>query len=199
MKILIVVDVQVDFTTGTLAVPRGQKCALDIANFVNMNGANYDVIIGTQDWHPFEHIGFFEEHEGANPFEQITLTDGTKQMLWPRHCVAGTNGADFDPALSIAQRQFDFIIRKGNSADVDSYSAFFDNIGKTTQLGRLISETDSVTICGIATDVCVKATAIDALKFTRNVTVLKDLCAPVTDEGETVAIEEMKLKGIKIE
>jgi nicotinamidase/pyrazinamidase len=181
---LIIVDVQNDFCEGgSLAVDGGREIITTI-NKLTRSGL-YDTVVATQDWHPLEHCSFDE---------------------WPEHCVQGLHGADFHPYLD--RKPIQFIIRKGMRQNVDSYSAFKENDGTPTGLNKLYSidvgyENDfdqEFYICGIATDVCVKATALDCAEFfdADNVNVIVDACAPVTYEGGEEALREMLEAGITL-
>jgi nicotinamidase/pyrazinamidase len=192
-KILLIVDAQNDFAVpeyGTLAVPGG----LDIVPFANkllLTKNKYDLKIATQDWHPQEHVSFAGRW-GRKIFEVVN-----GNTMWPDHCIKGTWGADF--VNNLYTQYCGFIIRKGTNLEIDSYSAFWENDKKTpTYLDRIIDDDDIIDIIGIATDVCVKATAIDALKKTKNVNVLLAGCAGVTPETTEAAITEMRSLGIII-
>jgi nicotinamidase/pyrazinamidase len=156
---LIVVDPQLDFCPGgALAVPRGDE----IVPVVNRLARDFAHVILTQDWHPAGHASFASAHPGRTPFETITLAYGP-QTLWPDHCVQGTPGAAFHPGLDIPQ--VELIIRKGYRASIDSYSALREN-DRTTPTGLVgyLHERgfERLTLCGLATDVCVFYSAIDA-------------------------------------
>jgi nicotinamidase/pyrazinamidase len=159
MRALIVVDVQNDFLPGgALAVPRGDE----IVPEVNRLMPGYGLVVATQDWHPAGHGSFASAHPGRRPGDLAEL-DGLPQVLWPDHCVQGTPGADLAPGLhapGIAR-----VFRKGEDPSVDSYSGFYDNgrrraTGLAAWLrGRGVTAVDVV---GLATDYCVRATAVDA-------------------------------------
>jgi nicotinamidase/pyrazinamidase len=157
--VLIVVDPQRDFCPGgALAVPRGDE----IMPVVNRLARRFAHVILTQDWHPPGHASFASAHPGRKPFETIELDYGP-QTLWPDHCVQGTDGAAFHPALDLPR--IELIIRKGYHAAIDSYSAFRENDRKTlTGLAGYLRERgfERVTLCGLATDFCVFFSAIDA-------------------------------------
>ncbi len=156
---LIVVDVQRDFCPGgALAVPAGDA----IVPLVNRLAQRFAHVILTQDWHPPGHSSFASSQPGRQPFETIEAAYGP-QTLWPDHCVQGTDGAAFHPALAI--RHAELVIRKGYRAAIDSYSAFRENDRMTpTGLAGYLRERgfESVTLCGLATDYCVCFSAIDA-------------------------------------
>jgi nicotinamidase/pyrazinamidase len=157
--VLIVVDPQLDFCPGgALAVPRGDE----IMPAINRLASGFRHVIATQDWHPPGHTSFASSHPGRTPFETIELAYGP-QTLWPDHCVQGSAGAAFHPALAIAQ--IELVIRKGYHREIDSYSAFRENDRKTpTGLAGYLRERgfERVTLCGLATDFCVAFSALDA-------------------------------------
>lgn len=160
-KALILVDIQHDFMPwGALPVPRGDE----IVPVVNRLQPAFETVVASQDWHPPDHLSFASNHEGREPFE-ITELDGLEQILWPDHCVQGTRGAEFVPDLD--QSRIDKVFRKGTDQRIDSYSAFFDNgHRKATGLADWLRErsVDDVTIAGLAADVCVYYTAMDAVR-----------------------------------
>jgi nicotinamidase/pyrazinamidase len=156
---LIVVDVQNDFCSGgALPVPDGDA----VVPAINALLPRFSLSIATQDWHPAGHASFASAHPGRKALDVVEL-DGVTQVLWPDHCVAGTHGATFNPAL--ATRSFQAIVRKGTDVRVDSYSAFRDNRqDRPTGLAGLLRElgVGQVVVVGLATDYCVAATARDA-------------------------------------
>ena len=198
-KILLVIDVQNDFCPGgSLAVEDGAKI-IPAINMLMTEGS-FDHIIATQDWHPVTHISFASSHN-KQPFEMIDVSYG-KQMLWPVHCVQGTSGADFHPALD--QKPIQHILRKGYRKEIDSYSGFFEN-DKTTATGLhglLTSfapvERIELVIAGIATDVCVFNTAMDAKNILHypDVSIAKRACAGVSESGTVNALSAMREAGI---
>lgn len=200
-RFLIIVDVQNDFCPGgSLAVADGASI-IPVINGLSTSG-KFDVVIATQDWHPAGHVSFASTH-GKHPFEAIALPYGG-QTLWPDHCVQGTHGADFHADLDLKPVQF--IIRKGYRKEIDSYSAFFENDKITaTGLGSLVKgisgdDGAELFIAGIATDVCVFNTAVDARRILgfRNVSVVSDACAGVDDAGSARALSTMGHESITI-
>lgn len=192
---LIVVDVQNGFTPG------GQLAVIDadqIIPKINQLAAYFENIILTQDWHPQDHISFAENHPGKQPFDQIMLDYGT-QVLWPAHCVQGTEDADFHPALNLPTAQL--IIRKGYHADIDSYSAFMeaDQQTSTGLAGYLQARgINTVFIVGIATDFCVAWTAIDACKQGFDCYVIEDATKAIDLNGSLQqAWQAMLAHGVK--
>jgi nicotinamidase/pyrazinamidase len=158
-EVLIVVDIQRDFCPGgALAVPEGDA----IIPAVNALARRFKHVVLTQDWHPSGHVSFASSHPGKAPFDAIELGYGA-QTLWPDHCVQGSIGAAFHPALDTPS--VELIVRKGYHPGIDSYSAFRENDRKTpTGLAGYLRERgfERVTICGLATDYCVFYSAIDA-------------------------------------
>lgn len=197
MKALILVDIQNDFLPGgALAVPRGDE-VIPVANAVI---PHFDLVVATQDWHPAEHKSFASQHPGRKVGELIDL-HGLPQVLWPDHCVQGRPGAELAAGLHSAARRR--IFKKGIDPAIDSYSAFHDN-GRRRSTGlrdflRMQDVTD-VYIMGLATDYCVKFTALDARAEGFNTFVIEDGCRGVELQPGDVAkaIEEMKAAGVKI-
>ncbi|MDX9827556.1 MAG: bifunctional nicotinamidase/pyrazinamidase [Spirochaetia bacterium] len=195
-RALIVVDLQNDFCPGgALAVPGGDE-VVDPANELL---AEIPLSVLTQDWHPEGHVSFASSYE-RQPFEVDDSVDPPR-VLWPDHCVAGSKGADFHPALRSERAKL--IIRKGFSLNLDSYSAFFENDGLTpTGLAGWLSTlgVGSVVVMGLATDYCVKATALDARKLGLEVSIVADAVRAVnaqSGDGEA-AQKTMEAAGCKI-
>ena len=200
MKALLLVDLQNDFTPGepggALAVPNGHE-VIAVANRL-MPGC--DVVVATQDWHPPGHKSFASEHPGASVGQVITWK-GLDQVLWPDHCVQGTVGAEFCAGLNMDE--VDKVVRKGTDPDIDSYSGFFDNgHRKATGLSDLLRKrgVDGVDVLGLATDYCVRFTALDAVREGFDTRVLLEGCRGVElNPGDCErAIEDMRQAGVKI-
>jgi nicotinamidase/pyrazinamidase len=197
MNALILVDIQNDFVPGgALAVPEGDR----IVPVVNRLQPRFDLVVATQDWHPAGHGSFAANHPGRRPGEIIDL-NGLSQMLWPTHCVQGTAGAEFVPGLD--QKKRDRVFVKGTAPEVDSYSGFFDNGHRQeTGLGDYLRERDvtEVYVAGLATDYCVKFTALDALQLGFKTYLISDACRGVNIQPGDVelAIEEMRAAGATI-
>ncbi len=177
---LIVIDVQNDFCPGgALAVAGGDQ----IVAGINALMPGFPTVVLTQDWHPANHASFADNHAGASPFSLIDMPYG-RQVLWPSHCVQGTNGAAFHPALTTDPAHL--VIRKGFRPEIDSYSAFFENDRSTpTGLeGYLRSRGVTViALVGLATDFCVAYSALDAARLGFQVTVRSDLCRAIDLDG----------------
>jgi nicotinamidase/pyrazinamidase len=179
---LIVIDVQNDFCPGgALAVAGGDEIVAPINALMDQ----FAVVVLTQDWHPKGHSSFASSHTGAAPFSSVTMPYG-EQTLWPDHCIQGTEGAAFHPAL---RTDANLIIRKGMNPAIDSYSAFFEN-DRTTPTGlegylRTRGIT-TLTLLGLATDYCVAYSALDAARLGFAVTVRTDLCRAI-DLGGSLA------------
>jgi nicotinamidase/pyrazinamidase len=154
------------------------------------------VMFATQDWHPADHISFFTNHPGKKAFEVIQI-DGRTQVLWPPHCVQDTENAK----VLVDNKLFKAIVKKGKDQRFDSYSGFQDDGGAKTELDSLLKKqgVKELIVYGIATDYCVKATAIDAANAGYKVTVIEGLCKGVALDTTAKAIQEMKDKGIKIQ
>lgn len=197
MEALIIVDIQNDFVPGgALAVPEGDL----IIPTVNRLQSHFDLIVATQDWHPPTHGSFAANHSNMNIGTVIDL-HGLSQILWPVHCVQGEAGANFVPSLDISN--VTKIFHKGTDETVDSYSGFFDNgKRKSTGLGAYLKgqNVDAVYIVGLATDYCVKFTALDAKSLGFKTYVISDATRGVNLSSGDVdeAFEEMRKAGIKI-
>ncbi|KIC23236.1 MULTISPECIES: bifunctional nicotinamidase/pyrazinamidase [unclassified Leisingera] len=193
---LIVVDVQNDFCPGgALAVPGGDEVAAPINAMMD----RFDAVILTQDWHPAGHSSFASSHPGKAPFDTTEMPYGP-QVLWPDHCVQGTEGAAFHKDL---RTDGDLIIRKGFRPAIDSYSGFFEN-DQTTPTGlegylRSRGITD-LTLAGLATDFCVAFTALDAARLGFGVTVQLSACRAIDLDGSLkAALAQMEQAGVKLQ
>jgi len=192
---LLVIDVQNCFVPGgSLAVKGGDE----IVPLINRLAKSFHNVVLTQDWHTADHVSFASQHEGKKPFEAIQLSYGT-QVLWPDHCVQGTEGAAIVSGINIPHAEL--IIRKGFHRDVDSYSAFLEADRKTqTGLagylkGRGIKR---VFVCGLATDYCVAWSALDARKFGFQADVIEDACRGIDLNGSIAkAWADMTKAGVK--
>jgi len=192
--VLIVVDPQLDFCPGgALAVPGGDE----IVPAVNRLARQFAHVILTQDWHPAGHASFASAHPGKAPFDTIEFIYGP-QTLWPDHCVQGTGGAGFHPGLEIPQ--VELVIRKGYRASIDSYSAFRENDRTTpTGLAGYLRERgiERVTLCGLATDVCVFFSAIDARAAGFAAEVVLDASRAIDLDGSLAkALASMREAGV---
>ena len=181
---LIIVDVQNDFCSGgALAVPNGEAVVPVINKLIDW----FDNVIVTQDWHPQGHLSFASSHPGRAAFEILDVSYG-KQTLWPDHCVQGTKGAQFHPALDVDRAQL--TIRKGFRAGIDSYSAFYENDRHTpTGLGGYLQERDlrRLFLVGLATDYCVRYSAEDARHEGFETFVVEDACRAIDLNGSLEA------------
>lgn len=198
MEALILVDIQNDFLPGgALAVPQGDQ-VIAVANQLiqNFNG----LIVATWDWHPPNHGSFASQHAGRHPFELSELF-GLPQVLWPDHCVAFSGGALFPAGLET--RKVERIIVKGTDPTIDSYSGFFDNgQRKATELESFLRGrgVNSVQLLGLATDYCVKATTLDALRLGFKTSLVVSGCRAVNltpGDGER-ALQEMGEAGARL-
>ncbi len=194
---LIVIDVQNDFCPGgALAVPGGDE----IVPGINALMADFGAVILTQDWHPADHSSFASNHPGKQPFEVIEMPYGP-QVLWPDHCIQGSDGADFHPDLDTIPA--DLVIRKGFRSGIDSYSAFFENDHTTpTGLHGYLQERGlkRLVMAGLATDFCVNFSAVDAAKLGYDVTVRLDLCRAIDLDGSLdAALKGMREAGARLE
>ncbi|QFS84644.1 Isochorismatase family protein YecD [Roseivivax sp. THAF40] len=197
MQALIVIDVQNDFCPGgALAVAGGDEIVAPI----NALMPEFDAVILTQDWHPAGHSSFASQHPGKAPMEMIEMPYGP-QVLWPDHCVQGSEGAAFHARLETDRA--DLIIRKGFRRAIDSYSAFFENDHETPTGLEGYLRTRGITrltMVGLATDFCVKFSALDARKLGFDVTLREDLCRGIDLDGSLgAAMDEMAAAGVVLE
>lgn len=190
-------DYQNDFLPGgPLGVPGGDE----IVEPVNRLIQDADLVVATQDWHPADHGSFASNHAGKSPFEVVDW-NGSVQTLWPDHCVQGSKGAEL--AGSLDWNRVEAVIRKGTDPGIDSYSAFYDNGHlRSTGLAGYLREraTDEVVVVGLATDYCVKFTALDAKECGFSTTVVTEASRGVgLNEGDIeAAYEEMANAGIQV-
>lgn len=196
---VIVVDLQGDFTTyknGSLAVEGTDEAYVNkvLKATQGLSAKGYPVF-ATQDWHPADHVSFFSNHPGKKPFEAIQI-EGRTQVLWPPHCVQDTENA----GILLDKNLFKAIVKKGKDKRYDSYSGFQDDGGAKTEMNQILQKNDikELIVYGIATDYCVKATAIDAAAAGYKVTVIEGLSKGVAPDTTAKALEEMKEKGITI-
>ncbi|SIO12828.1 bifunctional nicotinamidase/pyrazinamidase [Vannielia litorea] len=194
---LIVIDVQNDFCPGgALAVEGGDR----IVPGINELMAAFPAVVLTQDWHPEGHSSFATSHPGQEPFSVIDMPYGP-QVLWPEHCIQGSEGAAFHAGLDTSRA--DLIVRKGYNPRIDSYSAFFENDHETpTGLEGYLRTRgiEKLTLVGLATDYCVNFSAVDAAKLGFTVTVRTDLCRAIDLDGSLkAAMEGMRGAGVVVD
>ena len=192
--VLVIVDVQNDFCPGgALAVPEGDA----VVPAVNRLAAQFAHVILTQDWHPPGHLSFASSHAGKNPFETIELAYGA-QILWPDHCVQGTEGAAFHRDLDVPHAEL--IIRKGFLRAINSYSAFRENDRRTpTGLASYLRERgfERLTLAGLATDFCVLFSALDAREAGFEIAVAAGACRGIDLDGSLAgAMRAMAEAGV---
>ncbi|MFZ2341123.1 MAG: bifunctional nicotinamidase/pyrazinamidase [Bacteroidales bacterium] len=195
MKSLIILDVQNDFTPGgSLEVPDGDL----VVPVINMMHDYFDLVVATQDWHPHNHVSFVSNHPDERPFNKIEV-DGIDQVLWPDHCVQGTMGAMFHPHLETDR--FSAIFRKGMNPYVDSYSGFYDNRHQvSTGLAGYLKDKGATELyfCGLAGDICVYHTIIDAIKEGFSSTLIEDASRPLNQQTFAFLKKELVNKGVRI-
>ena len=195
MSALVLIDLQNDFMPGgALAVAEGDR-VIPVANRLQ---ERFETIVATQDWHPPDHGSFAANHPGRKPGERIEL-DGLEQILWPVHCVRQTPGAELAGPVETARIERYFY--KGVDPAVDSYSAFFDNAHRrSTGLAEYLRErrVDRLHLLGLATDYCIKYSALDAVAVGFDVAVVLDGCRGVELEpGDSArALEELRVAGV---
>lgn len=195
-RALIVIDMQRDFCPGgALAVAGGDELVAPI----NAMMRDFDAVVLTQDWHPRDHASFADNHPGAAPFSQIEMPYGP-QVLWPAHCVIGSEGAGFHPGLDATHA--DLVIRKGFRAQIDSYSAFYENDHQTaTGLAGYLRDRSigDLTFVGLAHDFCVAWSAIDAVRLGFRATVVEDATRAIDLNGSREAArEDMHKAGVTL-
>lgn len=197
MRALVLIDLQYDFMPGgALAVPEGDQ----VVSMANALLPRFELVVATQDWHPANHQSFASQHPNRKVGDVIEL-DGLPQVLWPDHCVQGTCGAQLDarlPQPSIAR-----VIQKGTNPAIDSYSGFFDNGHRqATELESFLDSNDvsTVYIMGLATDYCVKFTALDAIELGFETFLIQEGCRAVNlKPGDGLAaIRQMLGAGVQL-
>ena len=197
MTALLLIDIQNDFLPGgTLAVSRGDE-VIEVANGLM---PNYDVVVATQDWHPADHLSFASQHAGKQIGDCVQLAD-LVQILWPDHCVQNTFGAEL--ATNLNKNRIHHVVQKGTERTIDSYSGFFDNARcKATGLESYLRShgVDTVHIVGLATDYCVKATALDAINLGfRTVLLTAGIRGVELNAGDCQrAIDQMRAAGVVV-
>eukprot|EP00762_Andalucia_godoyi_P002935 ANDGO_04162.mRNA.1 Pyrazinamidase/nicotinamidase len=192
---LIITDVQNDFISGALPVPHGLEVIAPI-NALRTHG-EFDLVVLTQDWHPATHKSFASNNPVPNfnadceceshaaPFS-VRASDG--QVMWPDHCLQESTGAEFHPLL-LVNRDTDIIVRKGMVESVDSYSGFFDNDRKCpTPLHAILQQNgiDTLVVCGLATDYCVRSTVRDAIDLGYRTFFVKDCSRGISENDINV-------------
>lgn len=197
MDALVLVDIQNDFMPfGSLPVPDGDA----VVAVANALVTRFGLVIATQDWHPPDHGSFASSHPGHRVGDVVTL-GGVSQVLWPDHCVQNRPGASFHSGLDIAGVHS--VVRKGADRLIDSYSGFFDNgHGRDTGLAAMLRSqgVDAVTLVGLATDYCVKYTALDAVALGFGVSVVEEgvRAVDLTPGDGEAALAEMRAAGCEI-
>lgn len=197
MRVLLLVDIQNDFCPGgALAVPDGDA----VVAVANRLMPRFPLVVATQDNHPPDHQSFAANHPGKQPYAQIDL-HGLPQVLWPVHCVAGSVGAAFHPQLSAAG--IHAVFAKGTDPEIDSYSGFFDNgQRKSTGLSDFLRArgASELYVLGLATDYCVKATALDAQRLGFRTWVVEDGCRAVNlqPQDEALAKQALRAAGVTL-
>ena len=197
MRALIVIDLQNDFMLGgSLPVPDGDA----VVPVVNRVMPRFDLVVASQDWHPADHGSFASQHPGNKPGDVVDL-NGLDQILWPDHCVEDTEGAAFHADL--ATDRIVKVFHKGTDPGIDSYSTFFDNAHrKSTGMAdylRVQGVTD-VYLLGLATDYCVKFSALDTVECGFKAHVIEDGCRGIDLHAGDVsrALDEMRTDGVEI-
>lgn len=196
-RVLLIIDVQNDFCPGgSLAVDDGDA----VVSVINRIMPLFPRVVATQDWHPADHVSFASRHPGRAPLDVVDA-GGITQVLWPDHCVQGSRGADLHPRLAVAR--IGLLLRKGMQPGLDSYSAFLENDHRTDTglrfwlAGMRVRE---IVLCGLATDYCVRASALDARRLGFRVTLVQDACRGVDAPKGSVqaALAEMEKARVRI-
>jgi nicotinamidase/pyrazinamidase len=194
---LLVIDVQNDFCPGgNLAVESGDE----VVPVINRLMPAFSRVVATQDWHPPNHVSFASIHIGRKPLDLFDA-EGIEQVLWPDHCVQGTRGAELHPRLEAGR--IGLVLRKGMRPGLDSYSAFFENDRRTdTGLRHYLKgmKLRDLYVCGLATDYCVLASALDARRLGFRVTLVLDACRGVDFPKGSIekAIASMQKAGVRV-
>lgn len=197
MRALVLVDIQNDFMPGGALPVADGDAVVPVANALM---PSFPIVVATQDWHPPDHGSFASQHPPKKPGEVIELA-GLPQVLWPDHCVQGTKGAEFVADLDTAR--ITRVFRKGTDPSVDSYSGFFDNGHRhDTGLSAWLRErgVQELVLVGVATDYCVKFTALDGVAEGFSVTLVEDGCRGVElHEGDVArALRELREAGVRV-
>jgi nicotinamidase/pyrazinamidase len=187
-RALLLIDIQNDFVPGgALAVPKGEEVVPVANRLIDEFQRSRDLVVATQDWHPPDHSSFISQNPAGG--------------IWPDHCVQNTRGAEFVPGLNVSGIQK--VVRKGTDPAIDSYSGFFDNDHrKQTDLAAVLraAGVNTVYIVGLATDYCVKFTALDARKLELATHLVREGCRAINlqPNDEEQAIAEMRAAGVTI-
>ena len=196
---VIVTDVQGCFTTwkkGSLAVPGSDEAYVKSVEAATRRLKEEGFfVVATQDWHPPDHVSFASNHPGKSPSDTVQI-NGRTQVLWPVHCVQGAE----DAKLLIDNSLFEAVVRKAQNSQFDSYSAFKDDSGVKTELEAILRQhgVTSIVIYGIATDYCVKATAIDLVLAGFKVVAVEQFCRGVKPETSAQALDLMQAEGVRV-
>ena len=196
MKALIIIDIQNDFLPGGSLEVKGGDAIIQVVNHLQ---EYFNMVVATQDWHPKNHSSFASNNPGKEPGDHVIL-EGIDQVLWPDHCVQGSPGAEWPQELHTDR--IVRVIRKGNDPTIDSYSGFFDNQHlRATGLHDFLQKhgINFLVLTGLATDVCVKFTALDALKLGYEVFLVEDATKAVGgDNAHHDTLEELSERGAKV-
>lgn len=196
---VLVVDIQGDFTTwkqGPLAAPGSdEEYVREVEAATRRLKEGRFAVIATQDWHPRNHVSFYTNHTGKKSFDVITV-GGRPQVLWPPHCVQDSPGAE----ILIDNVLFDAVVQKGMNPEFDSYSGFEDHGGRKTALDNVLKELgiNRLVIYGMATDYCVRDTALHGIEYGYAVVVIEGLCRGIAPDTAERAIPEMEEEGVVV-
>ena len=195
MKTLVIIDIQNDFLkNGSLEVPYGNE----VIEPINQIMKNYELVIGTKDWHPLNHISFASNHPGKKIGDVIKVDD-LDQVLWPDHCVQKSKGSDFPETLNY--EKINKVFRKGINSQIDSYSGFYDNAKiRSTGLSEYlkVKNVKSIDFVGLVTEYCVKFSVLDSINENFKTRVILKGIKGINIKASNKAVDEMKSKGVDL-
>jgi len=195
MKTLVIIDVQNDFLkNGSLEVPSGNE----VIEPINQIMKNYELVVGTKDWHPLNHVSFASNHPGKKIGDVIKVDD-LDQVLWPEHCVQKSKGSDFPETLNY--EKINKIFCKGINSQIDSYSGFYDNAKiRSTGLSDYLKAKNvtSIDFVGLVTEYCVKFSVLDSIEENFKTRVILKGIKGINIEETNKALNEMKSKGVDL-
>ncbi|KAI8334776.1 isochorismatase hydrolase, partial [Chlamydoabsidia padenii] len=197
---LILVDLQNDFMeTGTLPVPHASDILPNVQRLISYADSTDTLLVASMDWHPKNHKSFASNHAGKKPLDSVELTYKgitSTQVLWPDHCIQGTPGANIVSPITAK-----LIVRKGTNPEIDSYSAFADNqYNAFTTMAKTLHQHDieTVVICGLALDYCVKWTCVDSVKFGFRTVLIQDATKCVVPQDTEASLDFLRSHGVHI-
>jgi nicotinamidase/pyrazinamidase len=190
--VFIVIDVQVDFVSGTMAIADAQK----IITPINETAGKFEHVVVVTDWHPADHVSFASSHPGTRHMDRVQLAYG-EQGVFHDHCVQGTRGAELDPGLELTKAEL--IFRKGYRSGIDSFGAFYENDGTATGLGAYLKARgfERVFCAGLARYGCVMQSALGAARDGFATFIIADASAGDRDvEANNAKLEQAGVKWV---